>query len=537
MKPLVFVLFAFFLMPITAQSYLHTRGVDIVDESGKKILLQGVGLGNWMLPEGYMWKFEGKADRPRNIEKLVQDLIGEQESARFWKEFRMNYITEADIRKIAELGFNSVRPAMNARLFLTEGTDAVYLDEGFQLLDSLISWCNKYNVYVILDMHGAPGGQTGANIDDSPADKPELFMDPVNQDRLVALWVKIAQRYRNEPIVAAYDLLNEPLPENTGAAAKYGSMVEPLYKRITKAIREVDQKHMITLEGVNWANDWSIFSSAFDPNLFHQFHYYCWDSPDNLRSVDYYVKMRAKLGTPVWIGETGEQRPTIYWGTTQYFESINMGWSFWPWKKMDTRNTPYSIVKPEGWDKITAYTDGGPKPDPNLAKRALNELLENMKLSNCVYFPDVVNSIFRRVPVRIEAENYGHFGYQQSYFVRDTAFRSGTYRTNEPVPVFLFDKAENQEETQYVRLSKDEWVTWDITSLTKQALDGRIKVKANGGLCRIMVSTGLQSAEITIESDQWSELPLPVTIFNQGLNHCRLTVLSGDLSIDCIDFR
>jgi hypothetical protein len=80
-------------------------------------------------------------------------------------------------------------------------------------------------------------------------------------------------------------------------------------------------------------------------------------------------------------------------------------------------------------------------------------------------------------------------------------------------------------------------VTWDITSLTKQALDGRIKVKANGGLCRIMVSTGLQSAEITIESDQWSELPLPVTIFNQGLNHCRLTVLSGDLSIDCIDFR
>jgi hypothetical protein len=62
-------------------------------------------------------------------------------------------------------------------------------------------------------------------------------------------------------------------------------------------------------------------------------------------------------------------------------------------------------------------------------------------------------------------------------------------------------------------------------------------VKANGGLCRIMVSTGLQSAEITIESDQWSELPLPVTIFNQGLNHCRLTVLSGDLSIDCIDFR
>ena len=157
----------------------------------------------------------------RRIEKVVSDLIGPENAARFWAGFRKNYVTEADIARIAELGFNSVRPALNARLFLTEGDSAAYVEEGFQLLDNLVGWCRTHNLYVIIDMHGAPGGQTGANIDDSPNDQPELFTDKKNQDRLVDLWVKIAGRYQNEPTVAGYDLLNEPLPQRTGAAAKY----------------------------------------------------------------------------------------------------------------------------------------------------------------------------------------------------------------------------------------------------------------------------------------------------------------------------
>src|SRR6185369_16733231 len=134
-----------------------------------------------------------------------------------------------------------------------------------------------YGIYVILDMHGAPGGQTGQNIDDSANDQPELFQQQKYQDRLVDLWVSLAKRYKDEPTVAGYDLLNEPLPERTGAAAKYKHLVEPLYQRITKAIRAVDAKHMIILEGVDWANDWSIFTGPFDANLVYQFHYYCWD--------------------------------------------------------------------------------------------------------------------------------------------------------------------------------------------------------------------------------------------------------------------
>ena len=110
-------------------SFLHTAGQDIVNEYGRKVFLKGVGLGNWLLPEGYMWKFGNLGDRPRKIEKLVTDLIGKEKATAFWKTFRQNYITEADIKRIAELGFNSVRPALNSRLFLTEGENPVYVEE------------------------------------------------------------------------------------------------------------------------------------------------------------------------------------------------------------------------------------------------------------------------------------------------------------------------------------------------------------------------------------------------------------------------
>ena len=70
---------------------------------------------------------------------------------------------------------------------------------------------------------------------------------------------------------------------------------------------------MITLEGVDWANDWSIFSKPFDDNLFYQFHYYCWDQPTTLKDIGQFLAHRKRLNAPVWVGETGEKDNTIYW--------------------------------------------------------------------------------------------------------------------------------------------------------------------------------------------------------------------------------
>jgi hypothetical protein len=532
---ILFFLLAFFLSPSTqADSFLHTRGQDIVDEEGNTVLLRGVGLGNWLLPEGYMWKFGKEGDRPRKIEALVEAMIGPEAAEQFWLDFRRHYITEADIQRIAELGFNSVRPALNARRFLTEGDDPTMVPEGFELLDDLVRWCAKYNLYVIIDMHGAPGGQTGANIDDSPNDLPELFTSPDYQKRLIDLWVKIADRYKNEPAVAAYDLLNEPLPARTGAAEKYKDQLEPLYKRITAAIRAVDKKHMITLEGCDWSNDWSVFTEPFDDNVFYQFHYYCWDPVETLKGIDTFLTRREQFNTPVWVGETGEKGKTIYWGTTQYFEANNIGWSFWPWKKMDTVNTPYSINRPIGWDAVAAFSRGKDKPSADVAQKALNELLDNIKLQNCVYYPDVVNAILRRVPGKVETENYGHEGKGKSYSVSDASHKSEYYRKSEPVPVIAADEKGAQKS---IRLQPGEWTAYAVNSVKTQNYKGTIRVKAETAPASLTFSVGKQKKNIDRANTDWKELDLGIVTLSEGENRLQIDVDGGSILCDWFLFE
>jgi endoglucanase len=522
-----------FLHSAPAAGFLHTQGENIVDEQGQKILLRGVGLGNWMLPEGYMWRFGEQGDRPRKIEKIVSDLIGPDKAAKFWKEYRAQYITQEDIQRIAQLGFNSVRPAMNARLFLSEGENPVYQDEGFELLDNLIQWCKESGIYVIIDMHAAPGGQTGQNIDDSANDQPELFMNPTDQDRLVALWVKIAARYKDESTVAAYDLLNEPLPERTGAAKKYKSELEPLYKRITQAIRAVDKKHMITVEGADWANDWSVFSTPFDDNLVYQFHYYCWDDPTKLKGINQYLDARKRLGAPVWAGETGEKDATIYWGTTDYFEAQNIGWSFWPWKKMRAQNAPYSFKSPKNWKAIMDYSRkaGADKPSAEMAQKAFDELLQNIRLENCVFSPDVVSALFRRVPGRVEAENYGHEGLNHSYLVKESKQKSKFYRTSEPVPVELVESG------QAIRLNAGEWTAYSVNSLEAKSYELTVRAKAKSASAVFQVFVNGNSQEVAADGQGWIEFKLKPVNLIAGMNQVKLLVKNGTIGFDWMEFQ
>ena len=474
-----------------------------------------------------------QGDRPRKIEKIVTDLIGPDNAAKFWKEYRAQYITQADIQRIAQLGFNSVRPAMNARLFLSEGENPVYQDEGFELLDNLVKWCKQSGIYVIIDMHAAPGGQTGQNIDDSINDEPRLFMNPTNQDRLVALWVKIATRYKDEPTVAAYDLLNEPLPERTGAEAKYKNALEPLYKRITQAIRAVDKKHMITVEGANWANDWSAFTKPFDDNLVYQFHYYCWDDPTHLNGINQYLEARKRLGAPAWAGETGEKDDAIYWGTTDYFEANNIGWSFWPWKKMEARNAPYSFKPPENWNAIRAYSRnaGAAKLSPEIAQKAFNELLQNIQLTNCTFFPDVVNALFHRVPGKVEAENYGHEGLNHSYFVKNPKQKSKYYRTSEPVLVELVEPGEA------IRLNAGEWAAYSVNSLQAKSYALTVRAQMDSVLAVFQVSVNGNSQEVVTDSQGWADFKLKPVNLVAGVNQVKLSVKNGSVGFDWMEFQ
>jgi hypothetical protein len=527
-------LFALSSQAATTPGFLHTQGQDIVNENGEKVMLRGVGLGNWMLPEGYMWKFGNEADRPRRIEKLVNDLIGPENAKRFWAEFRKNYIAEADIQRIAQLGYNSVRPALNSRLFVTDGNPVKYSEEGFALLDNLVKWCKANGVYVIIDMHAAVGGQTGQNIDDIADDRPDLFIEPKYQDELVNLWVTIAKRYKDEPAVAGYDLLNEPLPARTGAAKAYKAQLEPLYKRVTAAIREVDSKHIIIVEGADWANDWSVFTKPFDKNMVYQFHYYCWDNPTTLKSIQQYLDYRARFNAPVWVGETGERDNAIYWATTEYFEANNIGWSFWPWKKMETRNTPYSVRAPAHWDEVTDYSRGGEKPSREVAQKAFDELLTNIRLDNCVFFPDVVNSMMRRAPARVEAENYGEGGLNKSYFVKDPERHSKFYRLSDPVSI-VSTGTNRWQAWQYIDLASTEWTSYTVSSDASKNYQIVVKARAASGPAKVEIKVGDEVRTITIPENSWNEIPAGTIALSQGENQLKCTVKSGTADLDWIE--
>ena len=375
-------------------SFVRARGTEIVDGNGRPLLLRGVGLGNWLLPEGYMWKFGDGLASPRQIEARIERLIGAEAAADFWKRFRDVFLAEEDIARIAELGFDHVRLPINSRVVL--GPSAA---DGFALIDRAVEWCERHGLRILLDLHGAPGGQTGTNIDDSPNGKPELFMDERYQRQTVDLWREIARRYRDRTAVLGYDLLNEPLPEQWQHV--YPRELIALYKDITAAIREVDPDHLIMYEGPQWATDVSVFTEVLDPNSVLQFHRY-WCAPERASIADY-LDIRDRLGIPVYMGEGGENTPEWIYTATRLYEQHGIGWNFWPWKKLDTRTSPVSAPTPDGWARIADPADD---VDPGTAQAILDGMLDNVALSRCEQRDDVLNALFGRAPLHVPAWGY-----------------------------------------------------------------------------------------------------------------------------------
>ncbi len=367
--------------------FIRTRGKDLVSADGRPLLLKGINLGNWLLPEGYMFKFK-TANSPRLIYTVINELVGEDEGRRFWKTYQENYITPEDIRFIKQSGFNSVRVPFSYRLFVSDARPPKLEGEGYRLLDDVVAWCKKEDLYVILDMHAAPGGQTGDNIDDSWG-YPFLFENPESQDLTVNIWRKIAARYRNEPTVIGYDLLNEPIAHYFDSA-NLNPKLEPVYRKIAAGIREVDKNHLIFLGGAQWDNNFKVFGPPFDDKLVYTFHKYWMEV--NQGAIQEYLDFRDKHSVPLWMGESGENTDEWISSYRTLLEQNNIGWCFWPYKKIDATSCVASINKPVDWDAIVAFADGPRttfeevrkhRPPKERVQKALSDYLERIKFANC----------------------------------------------------------------------------------------------------------------------------------------------------------
>lgn len=367
--------------------FITTRGRDFIGPDGNALFLRGINLGNWLLHEGYMFKFKS-ANSPRLIGGMINQLIGEDEARRFWKTYHDNYITDEDIRFIKQAGFNSVRVPFNYRLFVSEGEPQRLEGIGYELLDRVVGWCKKEGLFVILDMHAAPGGQTGDNIDDSWG-YPFLFESAESQELMVRIWQKIAARYKNEPTICGYDLLNEPIPHFFDATY-FNPKLEPLYRKVVAGIREVDRNHVIFLGGAQWDTNFKVFGSPFDEKLAYTFHKYWMEVKQD--AIQEYVDFGDKYGVPVWMGESGENTDEWITSFRTLLERNRIGWCFWPYKKVDSTSCVASINKPADWDAIIVFADHprasfeevrNNRPPKEKINKALADFLEQIKFKNC----------------------------------------------------------------------------------------------------------------------------------------------------------
>lgn len=369
--------------------YVHAVGPMLVDGSGRIWQPRGVGLGNWLLPEGYMWHFWENCTSPTQIDRLIRKCAGDEYAVRFWREYRTRYVTREDIRLIARYGFNHVRIPINAKVL--QDSNGSWNEDGFRLIDTVLNWCREEGILALLDLHGAPGGQTGTNIDDSSNNRPELFENDHYRNLTVAVWKELAVRYRDNTTVMGYDLLNEPLPYQW--ADQYSDRLTTLYKQLINVIREVDQNHLIMLEGARWATDWSIFDTRWDDNMCLQFHKY-W-SPATKESLRPYLDKRDELQVPIYMGEGGENTPNWDYAAFGLYEEHGIGWNLWAFKKMDTRNSIMSTHMPEKWGKIVAATEGSEPPAVTESQRIFDAYLDT--LSN----PSINNGIIDAVLGRL----------------------------------------------------------------------------------------------------------------------------------------
>ncbi|HWA88241.1 MAG TPA: cellulase family glycosylhydrolase [Opitutus sp.] len=388
--------------PAATSAFVRVKGTEFVDPHGEVLRLRGINLGNWLLPEGYMFHFE-RAASPRQIEDVVAELVGDVAAAQFWREWRENYVTRDDIALIRRVGFNSVRVPLNWRLFVSANAPFRMEGPGWELLDRVIGWCREEKIYVVIDLHAAPDGQTGANIDDSRG-RPLLFDDPEAQQLTIELWKTIAARYRGERWVLGYDLLNEPIAHYFDTR-RLNPLLGEFYRRLVPEVRTIDPNHILFLGGAQWNTQFDPLGPPPAPNVAYTFHLY-WDQPSET-SIKRYLDWRDKYDVPMWLGETGENTDEWIAKFRAVLEQKRIGWCFWPYKKMDATTCAASVAQPDDWRAIVAYAEAsrgdvkklqGALPSLETSRRALAQLLENIRLANCRINPGYLRALGLSAP-------------------------------------------------------------------------------------------------------------------------------------------
>ncbi|WP_210506366.1 glycoside hydrolase family 5 protein [Naasia sp. SYSU D00057] len=228
---------------------LSIRGSDFVDASGQEVRLRGPNIGGWLLMENFITGFAGNESLMRaNVRKA----IGEDKADRFFARLITSFFGDADAAFLAREGFNSVRLNINYRHLESDAKPFEILEDGFRHIDRAIEQCAAHGIYSMIDLHALPGYQNQDWHSDNPTHVDTFWDHPHFQDRVVNLWEAIADRYKGNPWVSGYNIMNEP-------ADATRKRVGPFYDRAVAAVRAIDRDHIIFLDGNTYTTEFDIF--------------------------------------------------------------------------------------------------------------------------------------------------------------------------------------------------------------------------------------------------------------------------------------
>jgi endoglucanase len=412
-----------------AQSFLQASGTRIVNASNQEVLLKGVNLGGWQVQEGYMMKYGYNGTQGSVKRGLFNAGQSDAQVESFYQQWRDNFITKADIDYLKDKGFNCVRLPLHYELFLTASQRAVrtgvskgstsygtYFSsltgwynnnqlfndpstlEGFRLIDEVLSWAGANGMYVVLDLHAAPGAQgSDMNIADALVQGGNDFWNnSLNQDVANRLWQTISTRYKGDPRIAMYDVLNEPNNVPNNSTQNGNQRIHDVLNRFVNTIRANGDNHLILLEGNGWGNNFGWMEKRTftnQANLVYNTHRYSSDSyplsndvnatnqgdANQLGTIGNMTRFRTDNNVPIWVGETGENSAQWMGDAARALNSVGIGWCHWTLKRFDAGgNAALFHINPP-------YLVDGPSTMP--------AVLQNIKFANNVSNSDVLYAI------------------------------------------------------------------------------------------------------------------------------------------------
>lgn len=324
--------------------WLKTSGSSIVTEDGESVRLRGVGVGGWLNMENFITGYPSTESAHR---QAMLRALGQRRYELFFDSFLRSFFGREDAEFIASLGLNCVRIPVNYRHWEDDARPGEIRAEGFAHLDRAIEACAAAGLYTVIDLHAAPGWQNHHWHSDNPFHRPLFWQQRSFQDRAVAWWEAVAARYAGRPEVAGYNVLNEPADES-------GTALVDFYRRAVAAIRAVDGRHIVFLDGNRYAREFPFFGDPFE-NAVYAIHQYPGPGfagggpyPGEVdrdaveaeyQTLTQYMRERD---LPVWVGEFGPvycagperdaQRRRLLADQIDIYEAGRAGWSVWTYK-------------------------------------------------------------------------------------------------------------------------------------------------------------------------------------------------------------